>query len=132
MSVWRATTGSTTAPTRSAQALPADHLEPNIYVAARRVRIGTDLFVRFTDERPQLGFPHDQVRDAPLPREGEPPTLARADAHGASNLGCRRVAFLLLGHEVERAPETGGIAGREQMLGGGRARPARAAHLLGY
>src|SRR5207302_2910232 len=112
------------------KSLTADHLEGDIHVAARGVRVGADLFVRFPGERGELGLRDAPVLDAHLHREAETAAFARADRHSAGDLRVGGVALLLLRHEVERTAEAGRITGSEQMLWRGRARLARAAHLL--
>src|SRR5207247_9106921 len=111
--------------------LTADHLEGDIHVAARGVRVGADLFVRFPGERGELGLRNAPVLDAHLHCEAETASFARANAHGAGDPGLGGVALLLLCHEVERTAEAGRITGREQVLRRGRARLARATHLPG-
>src|SRR3954470_11961212 len=108
----------------------ADDLELNVDVAARRVRIRADLLVRLVGQRRELRLGHRLVRDGELHREAEADALARADRHGALDARLGGVDLLLLGDEVERAAEARRIAGREQMLGCGRAGLARAAHHL--
>src|SRR5207302_2968720 len=89
------------------KSLTADHLEGDIHVAARGVRVGADLFVRFPGERGELGLRNAPVLDAHLHREAETASFARADRHGAGDPGLGGVALLLLCHEVERTAEAG-------------------------
>src|SRR5207248_10813357 len=107
-------------------------LEPDLDVAAGRMRIRTDLFVRLVDERDELRPGQALVLDVELDREAEPPAVARSDRHGAGHDRTLRVLLLLLGDIIERAAEASGVAGREQMLRRGGAGLARTAHLLGH
>src|SRR5258708_21189092 len=64
------------------QVLSADHFERDIHVAARGMRIGADLFVRFLGEPGEIGLPDALVLDAHLHGETAPATVARADRDG--------------------------------------------------
>jgi transaldolase len=110
--------------------LSADHLELHVDVAARGVRIGADLLVRFPGERGEVGLGQRLVLDAHFHRDAEAAAVARTDRHRAGDLRLGGVALLLLGDVVERAAEARRIAGGEEMLGRGRAGLARPAHFL--
>src|SRR5712692_3596489 len=115
----------------SLEGLTANDLEGDVDVAARGMRVGADLFVRFPGERDELGLRNALVLDAHLHREAETAGFARADRHGAGDLGVGGVALLPPCDEVERPAKAGRIACGEQMLRRGRARLARAAHFFG-
>ena len=87
-------------------------------------------FVRLLDERLEFGCRERTVDDRHLDGEFKPAGFARTYRNGASHRGARRILLVVLGDEVERAAETGGVAGREQMLGRCRAGLAGTAHLL--
>src|SRR5271157_3047663 len=102
----------------------------DVDVAARRVAIRADLFVRLVDERLQFALRQARVGDVEHDRKAEAALLARADRDGAFDRRFRRVLLVLLGDVVELAAEAGGVTGGEKMLGRGRARLAGTAHLL--
>src|SRR5882724_10398398 len=112
--------------------LTADHFERDVDIAACGMRIRADLFVRFPDERGELGLCDALVLDAHLHREAETASFARTYRHGAGHLCPGRVLLLLLGDEIERAAEAGRVAGGEQVLGRCRSGLAWPAHFLRY
>src|SRR5260370_3606836 len=112
--------------------LTADHIERDIHVAARRMRVGTDFLVRFPHERGELGLRNAFILAAPVRRKPEPAASPRAYRHPAGYLGPRRVFLLLLGDEIERAAEAGCVASGEQVLGGRRSGLAWPAHCFRY
>jgi hypothetical protein len=95
--------------------LTAGHLECHIDVAARRMRVGTDFLVRFPHEHGEIGLSNALILDVHLHREPKTTVLAHADRCRACYLGRRCVFLLLLGDEIERAAEAGGIACVEQV-----------------
>src|ERR1700722_9425596 len=105
-------------PARMQSSLTADHLERDIHVAARRMRVGTDFLVCFPHEHGEIGLSNALILDAHLHREPKTTTLADADRCRACYLGRRRVFILLLGDEIERAAEAGRVACGEQVLRG--------------
>src|SRR5260370_22668335 len=112
--------------------LAAYHIERHVHVAAGGMRVGACLFLRFPDERGKLGLRNALIFDAHLHRETEPPAFTLTNGDSASDFGLGSVALLPLCYEVERPAEASGIARGEQVLRRGRARLARAAHLLGH
>src|SRR4026209_2198970 len=123
-------------PGRTAQApradfvLGADHVEFDVHIVTRRVRVGADLLVCLLDQLGELGLWQAFVLDAHLHRKPEAAAIARPDRHGASHLGLGGVLLVLFRDEVDRAAETGSIAGGEKVLRRRCARLARATHLL--
>src|SRR5882672_3179475 len=114
------------------EVLAPDHFELDIHVAAYGMRIRADVLMRFPGELNELRLRQALVLDAHLHLETETAAFARTDRHGAGDLRLRRVALPLLGNEVERPAEAGGISRGKQLLWCGRTRLARAAHLLGH
>src|SRR5882672_3756779 len=110
--------------------LLADHLECDIHVAARGVRVRADLLVRLAHECGELVLRNALVLYLHLDGDAEAAAVPRADRDSRGDGGLGRIALRLLGDEVERAAEAGGIAGGEEMLGRRSARLARAAELL--
>src|ERR1700722_12309788 len=88
----------------------------DVDVAARGVAIGADLLVRLFRERLELRLRQARVGDVEHDGEPEAALLTRAYADSAFHRRFRCVLLVLLGDEVERAAEAGGVAGREQML----------------
>ena len=115
---------------RGRPALSADHLELDVDIVTRGVRVGADLFVRLLDQVRELRLLQALVLDTHHHGKTEAAAIARADRDGAGDLSVGRVLFVLLGNEVNRAAETSGIACGEKMLWRRGSRPARAAHLL--
>jgi len=72
-------------PRRTAQApradfvLGADHVEFDVHVVTRRVRVGADLLVRLLDQLSELGLRQALVVDTHLHGEPEAATVARPD-----------------------------------------------------
>src|SRR6185312_9972057 len=95
--------------------LGADHLEFDVHVVARRVRVGADLLVRLLDQLGELALRQAFVLDAHLHGEPEAATVARPDRDGAGDLGLGGVLLVLLGNEINRTAETGGVAGGEKV-----------------
>src|SRR6476469_7718202 len=116
---------------RGRPALGADHVELDVDIVTRGVRVGADLFVRLLDQVRELRLLQALVLDTHLHGKTEAAAVARADRDGAGDLSVGRVLFVLLGNKVNRAAETSGIACSEKMLWRRRgSRLARAAHLL--
>src|SRR5271163_657999 len=124
----RLTDRASRTPLRKTSGPVRDNLDVDI--AARRVAIGADFLVRLFRHRLKLRLRQAWVGHVEHDREAEAAFFAWADGDGAFHRRLRRVLFVLLGDEVERAAEAGGVAGGEQMLGRCRARLAGAAHLL--
>src|ERR1700685_2139930 len=80
--------------------LTADHLERDVHVAARRMRVGTDFLVCFPHEHGEIGLSNALILDLHLHREPKTTVLARADRYRARYLGPRRVFLLLFGDEI--------------------------------
>src|SRR5262245_14531027 len=59
--------------------LPADHVECDVHVIARGMRIGTILLVCLFNKSCQLGLLHALVLDVELDGQSEPTFLTRAD-----------------------------------------------------
>ena len=112
-------------------ALGADHVELDVDIVTRGVRVGADLFVRLLDQVRELSLLQALVLDTHLHGKTEAAAVARADRDGAGDLSVGRVLFVLLGNEVNRAAETSGIACSEEMLWRRGSRLTRTAHLLG-
>src|SRR5262249_46258525 len=108
--------------------LSADDLQLDIDIAARRVRVGTDLFVRLLDGRGDFAFRETPILDRQLHGQAEAAALARPDRHRAGDFRFGRVLLLLRGDIVEGPAEACGITGREQMLGRCRVGLARTTH----
>src|SRR5512132_1215631 len=106
---WRARRGDQ-AP-RADCALGADHVEFDVHVVARRMRVGADLLVGFLHQLRQLDLRQALIFHSHLHRESEAAAVARTDRDGAGHLGLGGVLLVLLGNEIDRAAETGGIAG---------------------
>src|SRR3984957_9229329 len=102
----------------------------HVDVAARRVAIGADLLVRLFRQRLKYRLRQARVGHVEHDRQTEAALLARSDGDGAFHRRFRSVLFVLLGDEVERAAEAGGVAGGEQVLGRPGVRLAGPAHLL--
>src|SRR4029077_8221523 len=111
-------------------ALGADHVELDVDIITRGVRVGAYLFVRLLDQVHELHLLQALVLDTHLHGKTEAAAVARADRDGAGDLSVCRVLFVLLGNKVNRAAETSGIACSEKMLWRRGSRLARAAHLL--
>src|SRR5579883_744020 len=94
------------------------------------MRIGANFLVRLIGERLQFGRRQAAVDDMQLHCEAEAAGLARADRDRAGRGRLARVLLMALGDEVERAAETGRIAGRKKMLRRRRPRLAWPAHRL--
>src|SRR5579862_684630 len=108
--------------------LTADHLERDLHVAARRMRVRTDFLVCFPHKGGEIGLSDAFILDAHLYRDAKATGLAHADGYRACYLGRRRVFLLLLGDEIERAAEAGRIACGEKVLGSRRSRLTWPAH----
>src|SRR5260370_12879034 len=94
------------------------------------MRVGADLLVRIADQGVERRLLQALVLDPHLDGEAEAAAVARSDRDRTGDGRLRRILLLLLGDEIERAAETGGVAGGEEMLGRGGAGLARTAHRL--
>src|SRR5579883_367535 len=89
----------------------ARHLELHVDIPSRRMGVGADLLMRLAGETRELGLRQALVFDLKLDGEAEAAAVARADRHGTGDPRLGRILLLLLGDEIERAAEAGGIAG---------------------
>src|SRR4051794_13543065 len=94
------------------------------------MRIRADLFVRFLREGCELGLGKALVLDVQLHGKSEAAALAWPDRDGARDRRTVRILLVLLGDEVERAAEAGGVTGRKKIFRSGRVGLARSAHRL--
>src|SRR6188472_4484414 len=74
---WRP--GRTAEAPRADLVLGAEHVEFDVHIVARRVRVGADLLVRLLDQLGELGLRQAFVLDAHLRGEPEAATVARPD-----------------------------------------------------
>src|SRR5579862_7680119 len=92
--------------------------------------VGTDLLMRFFDERREIALRQALILDAHFDRDAEAAAFARADRDRRCDRGLRRVFLVLLADEIERAAKARRIAGGKEMLGRRRVGLARPAHRL--
>ena len=87
----------------------SDDHEVRFDVAAGGVGIGADLFVRLRRQGREIRLRKGFVLDVQLDREAEAAALAGPDRHRTLDLRIGRVLAVLLGDEIERAAEAGGV-----------------------
>jgi hypothetical protein len=112
--------------------LGALDLKLHIDIAARGVRIRADLLVGFFGERLQLRLRQSRIFYVQLYRQPEAARIARPDRHVGSDARFAGIFLVLFTDEVERAAETGRIAGGEKMLRRCRSRLTGTTHGFRY
>ena len=85
--------------------LTADHLERDIHVAARRMRVGTDFLVCFPRKRGEIGLSNALILDAHLHRESKTTALAHADRCRACYLPVDASFFFCLETKSSEPPK---------------------------
>src|SRR5258706_380299 len=108
----------------------ADDFERDGRIAARRVRVGANLLVRFAHEPLELRLLDAPLFDLHAHGDAEAAAFAWASRDRTGDFGPGCIALVLLRDVVERAAEARGITGREEVLGRRRVGPAGPAHLL--
>jgi hypothetical protein len=85
--------------------LTADHLERDVDVAARRMRVGTDFLVCFPHERGEIGLSNALILDVHLQCEPKTTVLAHADRCRAVTLDVDAYFFFCLATKSSEPPK---------------------------
>src|SRR5271154_6911637 len=110
--------------------LGAFDLESEVNISARRMAVGTDLFVGLFDQSDGFVLRQRWNLDVHRDRDAEASALARPDGSVACDHSSLDVLLMLPCHELDCSTEASGVTSRKQVLRRRGVGQSRSAHFL--